>query len=259
MKINSELTKALNGARDILATRQRIQSEIENAISIQPAAEARLQDKMEALGDAEADSALLGETAGSSSAQTALAAARDSVDAISARILGLQRKLNGQEDAIIASHATVARLRDEFCTAAIAEYRANFLKAAEPLMEVIRAGFGLSAGLGIALNGLGPTQVHDPVSGVCLFPFEKMDGGASNRTFQTSHDQVAAVRDEAIALEKIADSISKGRQEREALKVVLSRNSQPGISGTYTGLSEAEWREAQSRVPRGPFVIRTAA
>ena len=165
MKLSSELRRTITKAKTAIETRKKINAAIETAVSLQPAAEARLQDAIEALGAVEAEAAIEGGVAPSGVVHSALADARTSADVLAARIQGLRRKLSIQEQEIQAAGAELAVTREQFFKDCIDEYREQLAKAAADFTAVLRHGAALADALqfdplGMAIRGI---SVVDPM------------------------------------------------------------------------------------------------
>lgn len=148
MKVSSKLREVIGRARAAVETKNRIQSAIDTAIVLLPAAEARLQVALEDLGAAEAEAALSGESPASGSERDILNDARLTVDVLAARISGLQRKLDGHRVELQAVADELEGRREEFNLAALAEYQTQLSEAGAAFSAVLKRGAALADALG---------------------------------------------------------------------------------------------------------------
>jgi hypothetical protein len=230
VSIPTELQRALTAARIAVEGRQKIETAISQAIGIQPAAEADLQAALALLGDLEAGSILSGVPAPTGEAQKRLTAARDHVSALEARIAALRRRLIESEDGILSAHAAIGPVRAEFTAKCTAEFELEYKKAASAFLEVLQAGSSLSDSLGVTFCGLAETEIYDLFEAVNPMRVE-----TSGRPASIAHDPVIAVRDQSLAIERIADGIAKARAAREAEKAPKPIDRGSG----YLGVSQA--------------------
>ena len=165
MKLSSELRRTIAKARTVIETRSKINAAIETAVSLQPAAEARLQDALEALGTAEAEAAIEGGVAPSGAAHGALTDARMSADVLAARIQGLRRRLSTQEQEIQAVTEDLRVGRERFTRDTVDEYREQLAKAAADFTAVLKQGAALADALdfGVMEMAIRGISVVDPL------------------------------------------------------------------------------------------------
>lgn len=258
MKIPSNLKAALERAKSIVEMRRKIEFEIEKAISMQPAAEARLQDALEALGASEADAVLSGQTVRTGNAHNVLRDARENADALAARIAALRRRLAQTDDETIAAFEGIAAPRNEFADKQLADYRASFIAAAEKFSEIVSQGIGLSNGLGVAMLGLHEITLLDPASGTFLeFSPNLINHSAANKVSRAAYESVSPVAEQVREIELIANSITRDRSYREArerMEAHLKTGPAGAMGmGSYKGPSQEEWLAAQSNPPRSVY------
>jgi len=245
VKPGRTLQDALSAAKLAIEDRNKIKLEIDRAIQLQPAIEAQLQSAMESLGDAQADAALSGAIVEGEDGRKKLAFARDAADALAARIAGLRRKLSQNAEVILAVSAALQKPRDEFVRAWLAQFASDYRKKAEEFRELLQLGSDLSEGLGVTFLGL-DVEFRDPQTGFCFF-----EGSARKSSIDPA---VRQVKETADSIDKIAAAIRKARAD-SAPAPGRPSDVQPGLANNvYSGLSEAAWREEQSRFYRAPIV-----
>jgi len=165
MKISNELKRAVARAKAAIETRTKIKAAIDTAISLQPAAEARLQQAIETIGDAEVEAALSGESAAvPGGAYGAISDARMSVDVLAAKIQVLQRKLSAQEQEVKTAENDLETARNQFTEDCIAEYRVQLSKAAAEFSAVLKQGAALAEALnfGVMEMAIRSIAIADP-------------------------------------------------------------------------------------------------
>lgn len=167
MKLPTDLKRAMVRARSAVETHNKIAGAIETAVSLQPAAEARLHEAMEALGAAEAEAAISGEAPSmeAAAARSALADARQSVEVLAARLSGLQHRLSSHRAEVVASVEEMESALEEFTRSRLDEFRGVLLRAAADFATVLRQGAALADALGaghveMAIRGI---AIRDPM------------------------------------------------------------------------------------------------
>jgi hypothetical protein len=239
VRIPNHLKRAIADAEKALADRRKIEDAIAQAVSLQPAVELQLRAAFEELGTEEAEM-VHGTTSRSSRARSNLQAARDKADGLAARISALQRRLTTQEADVLAAFDALRGAWEKFAHQVATDWRKEFLGVAEVFLDVVRGGVGLGDGLGIQFIGLEGTQICDPESGMVLPLFESPIVNGQRQYHQhpkanSARASVASAKDALDECERVANSIMRARQEREAKPTQRpSQSAQPGIvSGGY--------------------------
>jgi ribosome-binding ATPase YchF (GTP1/OBG family) len=260
MKTPSNLKTALEKVKGMIDGRQKIEAEISKAINMQPAAEGRLQDAMEALGTAEADAALSDRASDTTDAHKVLRAARESTDAVAARIGALRRKLAQSDDEVIAAAAELEQAWSEYAEKYSAGIRAAFLIAAEEFAKIVNSSLGLASSLGVSLIGLDQIQLLHPATGLVLefSPHLQRFNSSPNGTFITAAESLSSIAEPVRQMRLLATRLSDAQRQREESERIRPEPGRgvPAPTGDYRGLSDAEWRTAQLSAPRPANHIR---
>lgn len=166
MKLNSELKAAVEAGQRELADLDKIGAAIESGESAVPAAITKKLVAESALADIEAREALGQAKSGAGDkAKRALSEAREQLDAIAARVLGLRRLRDAKLTELLEAHARIEDHTVAFSQEAAREFEAEWMQAVQEFGKTLGRRAAIEDALGTPLQLPEPTPVSDEVAG----------------------------------------------------------------------------------------------
>lgn len=229
-EVGTKLQTALGKADEVLGGRSKIEAAIEKSDTEITAAEAKLHKTLERLAVEEADAALSAAAAEphQTPVQRAVFELRMRLEAQQARRRGLEQRKIENDDRIRAALDTLTIATSSWRDGRVAEFRSEFMKAAETFAAVLRKGAPLGDAMGASwlLDAMRKTAIYDPSDsmskvidmepmryneavGITLpYPAWEDDPAA-----KALHDSLAPVQQKAEMLHRIWEQIRKRRDE----------------------------------------------
>jgi hypothetical protein len=241
---DAAIESALSRVDAVLAERQRIEALIAQTASAVTATNTDLEAALERLAVEEAVIAL---TENGGPEQPEAPSLRDQanlrlrLEALRARQRGLEAKLTESEDAVRGANDNLTVARDGWMRERIAEFRTEYLRAAEKFAAVLRKGAAIGDTIGAdelsaacrMARIYDPSNLQQPVvdmeptrSNAVTGMMERYPVWQDDPSAKAVHDSLAHVRLKADAIQRVDDAIRKRREEaaQEALRV----NSEKG-------------------------------
>jgi hypothetical protein len=223
------LAIALARVDEVLGDRSRIVAAIAKTATDLQATETELEDALNRLAIEEATSALSGDAADTeTAAQRTVQSLRLRHEAQQARLRGLDRKVTEHENQVRDANDTLAVAREAWMRARVAEFFAEYRKAADAMAAVLRKGVAIGDALGadslsaamreaklcdpeyLSLNmiNMEPVRTHAATGTLERYPVWEDDAAA-----RSVHDGLVDVRIKAEEIRRLADEIRRRRDE----------------------------------------------
>ncbi len=269
-QVDAGLTEALSRADEVLAERDKIKATICKTSQEVKATQSELEHALERLATEEAGLALAEDAADEreTPAQRSVQSLRLRLEAQQARLRGLDRKLIEQEDALLNGRDRLIAAREVWGSARVAEFTAEYRRAVEVILGVLRRGIAVADSLGDSgLSGaLRQAKLYDPANLLCslidLEPTRLHPGTDVREHYAPWEDDPAAVAvynqlaGPRLAFEKlntVANQIRQRRDEaaREEQRARFESTPRPKTTGyqvhyppEYSPVAPVERREA---------------